>query len=306
MLFPFFYCETTLTMAETARKQVGQTPLNGSKEVVKEKWVKHYSSNHHILLVGEGDFSFALSLAKSFGRASNIVASSLDSYGDLIRKYKNAKENLDALGNFGAQLLHGVNAIKMKNHTDLRMRKFDRILFNFPHLGIKYVDESNDYLIMEHKNLVQSFLWNARFMLLPKGEIHVTHRTEHPYNLWNIEELATPCVLDSPLVECVDFQVQDYPGYNNKEGKLASPERGLTFHEYVEFKTKENGDDEPFPLGKCSTFKFTVSSNATITPPEFPKQTQLKQALANLNPYVVSVADGLIYETICLIPDPYE
>jgi len=45
------------------------------------KWVTHYSSDHQILLVGEGDFSFSLSLAKSFGSAANIVASSLNSYG---------------------------------------------------------------------------------------------------------------------------------------------------------------------------------------------------------------------------------
>lgn len=46
----------------------------------REKWLKYYSSYHEILLVGEGDFSFSLSLAMSFGSASNIVATSLDSY----------------------------------------------------------------------------------------------------------------------------------------------------------------------------------------------------------------------------------
>lgn len=46
-----------------------------------EKWIKHYSSRHKILLVGEGDFSFAASLARAFGNASNIVATSLDSEG---------------------------------------------------------------------------------------------------------------------------------------------------------------------------------------------------------------------------------
>ena len=39
----------------------------------------HYSSFHKILLVGEGDFSFALCLAKAFGTARNMVATSLDS-----------------------------------------------------------------------------------------------------------------------------------------------------------------------------------------------------------------------------------
>jgi len=50
----------------------------------KEKWLKHYSSNHQILLVGDGDFSFSLSLALSFGSGSNIVASSLDTSGNVL------------------------------------------------------------------------------------------------------------------------------------------------------------------------------------------------------------------------------
>lgn len=46
-----------------------------------EKRIKHYSSNHKILLVGEGDFSFSKCLANAFGSASNITATSLDSQG---------------------------------------------------------------------------------------------------------------------------------------------------------------------------------------------------------------------------------
>ncbi|KAK3007288.1 hypothetical protein RJ639_015747 [Escallonia herrerae] len=50
------------------------------KEGREEKLESHYSSSHRILLVGEGDFSFSSSLAMSFASASNIVATSLDSY----------------------------------------------------------------------------------------------------------------------------------------------------------------------------------------------------------------------------------
>ncbi|XP_020536956.1 heavy metal-associated isoprenylated plant protein 41 isoform X3 [Jatropha curcas] len=99
------------------------------------KWVKHYSSDYSILLVGEGDFSFSSSLANSFGSASNIVATSLDSYDVLVKMYKNAKSNLENLLKLGATILHGVDATKMKFHPDLKMRKFDRIIFNFPHAG---------------------------------------------------------------------------------------------------------------------------------------------------------------------------
>jgi len=50
-------------------------------EKVQERWIQHYSSRHQILLVGEGNFSFAASLAIVFGSAHNMVATSLDSRG---------------------------------------------------------------------------------------------------------------------------------------------------------------------------------------------------------------------------------
>ncbi|CAN6204799.1 unnamed protein product [Urochloa humidicola] len=43
-----------------------------------EKCLGHYSSTQSILLVGEGDFSFALALATAFGSGANLVATSLD------------------------------------------------------------------------------------------------------------------------------------------------------------------------------------------------------------------------------------
>lgn len=54
---------------------------------------------------------------------------------DVIKKYKHAKSNLDELQKLGACLLHGVDATKMKFHSDLQMRRFDRVIFNFPHAG---------------------------------------------------------------------------------------------------------------------------------------------------------------------------
>lgn len=54
---------------------------------------------------------------------------------DVVTKYKNARLNLRILKGLGASVLHGVDAAKMKRHIDLHMRKFDRIIFNFPHAG---------------------------------------------------------------------------------------------------------------------------------------------------------------------------
>lgn len=54
------------------------------EEETTEKWRKHYSSRQRILLVGEGDFSFSVSLARTFGSARNMVATSLDPLGNAL------------------------------------------------------------------------------------------------------------------------------------------------------------------------------------------------------------------------------
>ncbi|XP_057432525.1 heavy metal-associated isoprenylated plant protein 41-like [Lotus japonicus] len=206
------------------------------------KWVTHYSSDHQILLVGDGDFSFSLCLANAFASATNIVATSLNSYDDVTRMYKQAKSNLDQLQKLGACLLHGVDATKMKLHSDLKMRRFDRVIFNFPHAGF-HRKEDNSLMIKMHRELVFGFFKNASCMLRANGEVHVNHKTTTPFNTWNIEKLAMQNFLT--LIECSDFKKEDYPGYNNKRGDSYRC-------------------DEPFPLGMCSTFKFIYNPKARL------------------------------------------
>ena len=153
--------------------------FNDKDDDGEEKWVKRYSSHHQILLVGDGDFSFSLCLAQSFGSAFNIVASSLDTHDETVRKYKKAKSSLIALTELGADVWHGVGATQMKFHPYLKMRRFDRIMFNFPHGGF-HGREDNFSMILKHKNLIGRFFMNARSMLRSNGEIHVNHRNTPP------------------------------------------------------------------------------------------------------------------------------
>uniref|UniRef100_J3MYH9 25S rRNA (uridine-N(3))-methyltransferase BMT5-like domain-containing protein n=1 Tax=Oryza brachyantha TaxID=4533 RepID=J3MYH9_ORYBR len=136
----------------------------------------------------------------------------------------------------GATTLHGVDAKTMKHHTDLKMRRFDRIVFNLPHAGFKG-KEDDVHLIKLHKDLVRGFFHNARHLLRPYGEIHVSHKRGRVYDKWNIEQLASESSLI--MVEKVDFHIEDYPGYNHKRGD-------------------GRRCDEPFPLGPCCTFKFSI------------------------------------------------
>ncbi|KAL6562478.1 hypothetical protein OROGR_003485 [Orobanche gracilis] len=241
----------------------------------QERWLKHYSSGHSILLVGEGDFSFSYCLATTFGSATNIVATSFDTYDRLMEKYRNAYANLAVLEIMGATLFHGVDATRMSALPELQSRKFHRIVYNFPHAGF-YGKEHNRDLISMHRNLVRGYLMNASTMLLPDGEIHVNHKTTAPFDSWKIEDLAAECSL-----LCVGqdyFRIEDYPGYQNKRGSGSRP-------------------DDPFPLGECRTFRFKLlyARDVNFRIPVGVKQQPLSVHTQRQPPYHdASLSDGLM------------
>ncbi|KAM5586826.1 uncharacterized protein ABKV19_005649 [Rosa sericea] len=202
-----------------------------------EKRIKHYTNYQRILLVGEGDFSFAVSLARAFGSSTKMIATSLDTRGELI-KYSKAMSNLRELESRGCQILHGVDVNTMLHHPELINKQFDRIIYNFPHAG--YLKgrcrsrEKNKFQILLHQSLVRGYFMNSREMLTKNGEIHVTHKTSYPFSEWEIVELAEEAELF--LVKEEEFYKLDYPGYENKRGDRIC--------------------DESFPVGKSSTFIF--------------------------------------------------
>lgn len=206
-------------------------------ETETEKWSNHYSSKQRILLVGEGDFSFSLCLAREFGFAHNMVATCLDTQETIANKYSNAVDNVRELEERGCLVFYGVDAMQMSQHFFLRTHKFDRVIYNFPHVG--FIFRENSYCqIQLNKELVKGFLRNAKLLLKEEnGEIHVTHKEGDPYNKWELVKKAEKIGLT--LQEVVPFCKLDYPGYDNKraQGYLS---------------------DAPFHIGDSSTYKFRL------------------------------------------------
>uniref|UniRef100_A0A2N9FKB2 25S rRNA (uridine-N(3))-methyltransferase BMT5-like domain-containing protein n=1 Tax=Fagus sylvatica TaxID=28930 RepID=A0A2N9FKB2_FAGSY len=207
-----------------------------------EIWKTHYSSKHRILLVGEGDFSFSLCLARAFGSASNMVATSLDTQEDIARKYRKGIGNVRKLEERGCFVLHEVDAEQMSQHFFLRTQRFDRIVYNFPHVGFLF-SESNYRQIQLNKRLVKSFLKNAKVLLRKEGEIHVAHKEGEPYSKWDLVGIAEEIGL--VLHDVVPFYKDEYPGYRNKRGHGSCP-------------------DAQFNLGDCSTYKFRLNHSPLL------------------------------------------
>ncbi|KAI3949535.1 hypothetical protein MKW92_023455 [Papaver armeniacum] len=206
----------------------------GSREV---KWIKHYSGSHEILLVGEGDFSFSACLAKKFGCALNMTATSLDSELNVLAYYSNGRRNIDELKSRGCTVMHNIDARTMAQDSGLSQRKFDKIVFNFPYQHSASKLDFRFYQIWLHRILVRSFFMNAKKLLAVNGEIHVTHKTNSFHCEWDLPELASETGLG--LIEQVDFNLSDYPGYSNKFGMI----NGIIM-------------DSPFNCQPSSTFKF--------------------------------------------------
>ncbi|KAM5586822.1 uncharacterized protein ABKV19_005645 [Rosa sericea] len=201
----------------------------------REKRIMHYSSSQKILLVGEGNFSFAACLAKEFGSAKNMVATSLDSKESVMVRYSNAApSNLKELEDMGCLILHEVDVHTMRQHPFLVNQLFDRVVFNFPHAGFIFMENQMSQIKVA-SGFGGGILHSACEMLKESGEVHVTHKTSHPFSKWEIVKLAEEAGLY--LVEEASFTRGDYPGYLNKRGSGKKCNR-------------------TFPVGQCSTYKF--------------------------------------------------
>lgn len=99
-----------------------------------------------------------------------------------------------------------------KKKKKQRNKKFDFIVFNFPHTGD---DSGLDDSIRSNRKLVQLFAKSATEVLKPGGEIHVTVVNRYPYTAWKVGLLdaAAPGLLD--YCGTVPFDPVMYQGYKH-------------------------------------------------------------------------------------------
>ncbi|XP_066895025.1 ferredoxin-fold anticodon-binding domain-containing protein 1 isoform X3 [Kogia breviceps] len=89
-----------------------------------------------LLLVGEGNFSFAAALSETLDPRTSLTATCLQHPADLARDPL-ARENLQRLRERGTEVRFGVDCTQLVDAFELQDREFDRIYFNFPHCGRK-------------------------------------------------------------------------------------------------------------------------------------------------------------------------
>ncbi|KAK0753141.1 hypothetical protein B0T18DRAFT_433992 [Schizothecium vesticola] len=182
-----------------------------------------FSPSDRILLLGEGDLSFAASLA-THHHCTALTATVLDaSPAALLAKYPHAQPNIDALSTPPHRLLYSLDALKHPPFTvpnparpvfpwtPARVGAFDRIVFNFPHVGGRSTDVNRQ--VRANQELLVGFFGSALKSLAPGGKVVVTLFEGEPYTLWNVRDLARHAGL--AVERSFRFQAEAYPGYRH-------------------------------------------------------------------------------------------
>lgn len=93
-----------------------------------------FDVHDRILLVGEGDLSFARSVVEHHGCA-DVLATTLDPVAELLEKYPQAAGHIQYLEDEGQGVMHEVDATKLAQKELRKGQLWDRVVFNFPHVG---------------------------------------------------------------------------------------------------------------------------------------------------------------------------
>ncbi|XP_071958149.1 ferredoxin-fold anticodon-binding domain-containing protein 1-like [Antedon mediterranea] len=191
-----------------------------------------------ILLVGEGDFSFALSLNKHLQQVSLMIATCIEV--DTPVKYMKAQENIDQLRESGGTVIFGVDATNLQSCKFLKGKTFDVVIFNFPHTGGKA-------RIQDNRELLRKFFISASQCLTNEGKVLLTlcngqggtpaDKPQREWgNSWQVVSMAT--YADLILTHTEEFVAETFPEYNctgyRGQGKGFNVNGGVT-HVFKKF-----------------------------------------------------------------------
>lgn len=130
-------------------------------------------NSFRILVVGDGDFSYSVALAKRLALPLQGISFCATAFSSEISKAM--EPHLLALKEMDAEVYHGVDAMKLQTDDRFAGRVFDRIVFNFPSAGRK---------ITENRNLLAAFFIACAPLLAIAPDYSQEHESDFGGQVW--------------------------------------------------------------------------------------------------------------------------
>eukprot|EP01006_Ploeotia_vitrea_P058362 TRINITY_DN69276_c0_g1_i1.p1 TRINITY_DN69276_c0_g1~~TRINITY_DN69276_c0_g1_i1.p1 ORF type:complete len:251 (+),score=30.33 TRINITY_DN69276_c0_g1_i1:35-787(+) len=175
--------------------------------------------SNSILLVGEGDFSFAAAvvlfiLPEARRQEVHLVATTFEASRETFTskgmQYRATLDNIDIVLSSGSEVMFGVDCTALATST-LANQQFDLVIFNFPHLGVPRTQAD---FVPAHRQLLQQFLHQCVDGNVVKvgGCVAITLKDLPMYDEW----LVDPCfdVSGCHLIGCDGVNLDSGGAYN--------------------------------------------------------------------------------------------
>eukprot|EP01063_Lacrimia_lanifica_P035074 TRINITY_DN6607_c1_g1_i2.p1 TRINITY_DN6607_c1_g1~~TRINITY_DN6607_c1_g1_i2.p1 ORF type:complete len:467 (+),score=49.69 TRINITY_DN6607_c1_g1_i2:55-1455(+) len=171
---------------------------------------KTITNKHSLLLIGEGNFSFAHALAKRIGSGRGIIATDVEAHHELLGR-AGCDSNVAPLLRMGACIHCGTDVTKLSTDSPWKTRhgSFDVMSWAFPHTRTPNRDNK---CIPEHRHLLRSFIKECAVLLKPGAMGIITVKEGWPYNNWDVAGLATE---EMEYAYMEPFFPRDFPEYRH-------------------------------------------------------------------------------------------
>ncbi len=199
--------------------------IKSTIDVFPKMRLKPWASLGDVLLVGEGNMSFAKSLlAMPVTQITHMTATTFEKKKDLSH---DVIKNANFLKRIGVLVMHGVDATKLEK--SFKPHAFDTIIFQFPNVGsrdTKYGHNPNHVMI-------RKFLRSAKPYLKLSGKIIISVVDNPHYNgVFQLEEAAAFAGYEAP--ETYSFDPHVFSGYfhtntNDEKSALEDHNKFLTW-----------------------------------------------------------------------------
>ncbi|KAL8291232.1 hypothetical protein RQP46_002210 [Phenoliferia psychrophenolica] len=132
------------------------------KKRERKRGTNPYKVGDKILLIGEGNFSFAHSLLLSTPPTVSphlVLATSYDTLEVAMDKYPDLMEHVDAIKAAGMRVMFGVDATNLGKYREVKSASgngWDKVAFNFPHVGLGITDQDRN--VRANQALILKFL----------------------------------------------------------------------------------------------------------------------------------------------------